>query len=445
MITIIGTGYVGLVTGACFAEIGNRVTCVDIDAEKIGNLRNGIMPIFEPGLEEMVTRNVSDGNLFFTTSIEDALAGARVCFISVGTPMNDMGGADLSFVYQAARDIGRYMARDILVVNKSTVPVGTADEVREIIETELKARGADHSFKVVSNPEFLKEGAAIKDCMSPDRIVIGAPDNNSANALKELYAPFIRNSDRFMIMDVKSAEMTKYAANAMLATRISFMNEMANICEVVGADVNSVRLGIGSDSRIGYSFLYAGCGYGGSCFPKDVRALIKTAHDNDCSALILEQVEAVNARQKLILSSKVINRFGQDLTGRSFAVWGIAFKPETDDCREAPSLTIIEELIKHGAQVRSYDPKALDEARDMLAGIPELNDAGLQRIRYAKNKYDALDGVDAMILVTEWKEFRSPDFSEMKRRMKTPVIFDGRNQYKADSLKALGFEYYGIG
>jgi len=433
---MIGTGYVGLVTGICFAEMGNAVYCVDTDDKKAEGLKNGVIPIFEPGLEDMVRRNLQEHTIFFTTDISEALMQAEICFIAVGTPMDKDGSADLQYVLQVADEIGKCMIRDMIIVDKSTVPVGTADKVSAAIAKGLKARGVDHQFKVVSNPEFLKEGSAIADCMSPDRIVIGVPDEDTAETMKELYAPFIRTNDRFIVMNVASAEMSKYAANSMLATRISFMNEMANICEAVGADINMVRQGVGSDSRIGYSFLFAGCGYGGSCFPKDVQALIKTAREYGCTADILEQVEQVNYRQKQVLINKVLKRFGEDLTGMKFAVWGLAFKPNTDDVREAPAVVIIKELVARGAKVVAYDPQAMEEAKEKYLG---------ESIDYAKSKYAALVDADALILVTEWKEFRSPDFMEIKTQMKNPIIFDGRNQYKARSLQKMGFEYYQIG
>jgi len=436
-ISVIGTGYVGLVTGTCFAEMGNTVYCVDTAHEKIKSLEQGVIPIYEPGLGEMVKRNTGEKRLVFTTSLEYAIKDTPVCFIAVGTPMGEDGSADLQYVLGAAKEIGRYMAREMIIVDKSTVPVGTADKVTETISAELKQRGADFKFTVISVPEFLKEGSAVADCMSPDRVVIGSPDKEVTETIKELYSPFVRNSDRFIVMDARSAEMTKYAANAMLATRISFMNEIATICEATDADINMVRLGIGSDSRIGYSFLYAGCGYGGSCFPKDVQALIRTASDYGCPAGILKEVETVNNRQKTVLVDKIVKRFGENLAGRRFAVWGLAFKPNTDDCREAPSLTMIRELLKRGASIAAYDPKAVDEAKKMLGE----ND----KITYAHSKYSALNDADAMLLVTEWKEFRSPDFDEMKMRMKTPVIFDGRNQYSGKAISKMGFEYYPIG
>lgn len=436
-LSIIGTGYVGLVTGSCFAEMGNTVYCVDIDQKKIDALKRGVIPIYEPGLTELVKENHKQGNLCFTTKIQEALQESSLCFIAVGTPMNNDGSADLQYVLAVAKEIGQYMVRDMVVVDKSTVPVGTADKVREVIQEQLNRRGEDYKFQVVSNPEFLKEGCAVKDFMSPDRIVIGVPDQQAEKVMRELYDPFIRNRDRFIVMDVRSAEMTKYASNAMLATRISFMNEIANICERVGANVNQVRKGMGSDSRIGYSFLYAGCGYGGSCFPKDVQALMKTAGDNGYDARILKSVEAVNYDQKRILVQKILKKYGEDLTGKIFALWGLAFKPETDDMREAASIVIVRELTRRGANIKAFDPKATETARRVLSDV--------EGITYEQSKYAALCDVDAMILVTEWKEFRSPDFDEMKARMKSPVIFDGRNQYNAQILKDFGFEYHQIG
>ncbi len=436
-IAIVGTGYVGLVSGTCFAEMGNRVYCVDTDKSKIEGLKRGIIPIYEPGLSEMVLRNQEAGQLFFTTELSQALKHCTICFIAVGTPMDKDGSADLHYVLEVAGEIGQCMEHDLIVVDKSTVPVGTAGKVSEAIQRVLHSRGVSYRFDVVSNPEFLKEGAAIEDCMRPDRVVIGADTEEAVEVMKELYAPFIRNRDRFIIMDVKSAEMTKYASNAMLAARISFMNEMANICEKVGADVNMVRQGMGSDSRIGYSFLYAGCGYGGSCFPKDVQALIKTARDNGYQAGMLEEVERINLRQKYALVEKIVKRFGEDLRGFTFALWGLSFKPETDDMRQAPSIIIIEELLKKGAKIKAYDPKASDEAKRIFGDEAAVT--------FEKSKYTAVVDADAMVLVTEWKEFRSPDFEEMKSRMKNPVIFDGRNQYKKEKIKKIGFEYYQIG
>jgi UDPglucose 6-dehydrogenase len=417
--------------------MGNSVVCVDIDAKKIEKLSNGIIPIYEPGLEEMVKENYKLGTLKFTTDIKNAVENSEICFIAVGTPMGEDGSADLKYVFAVAKSIGEYITKPLVVVDKSTVPVGTADKVRAVIEAELARRGVKIEFSVVSNPEFLKEGAAIEDFMKPDRVVIGADNDEAMKIMRELYAPFTRSHDRFIGMDIRSAEMTKYAANAMLATKISFMNEIANICERVGADVNKVRIGIGSDSRIGYSFIYPGCGYGGSCFPKDIQALAKTAKDYGYTPRILDAVEAVNYDQKKVLPAKVIKRFGENLEGLVFAVWGLSFKPETDDMREASSITLIKELVSRGAKVVAYDPKAVHEAKEHY-----LKDVVVE---YADNKYDAVNDADAMILVTEWKEFRSPDFYELSSRIKQKIIFDGRNQYSAEKLKELGFEYYQIG
>ncbi|GAB6078664.1 UDP-glucose dehydrogenase family protein [Hydrogenobaculum acidophilum] len=437
-LSIVGTGYVGLVTGTCFAEMGNEVYCVDIDKEKIEKLKQGIIPIYEPGLEELVRRNTSQGRLFFTTDIKDVVENTDIIFIAVGTPMGEDGSADLKHVLNVARDIGKYMNRHKYVINKSTVPVGTAIKVQEAIQEELDKRGLNFTFDVISNPEFLKEGAAIEDFMKPDRVIVGADSEEAIELMKELYAPFTRNHERFIAMDVKSAEMTKYAANAMLATKISFMNEIANICERVGADVNKVRIGIGSDPRIGYHFIYPGCGYGGSCFPKDVNALIKIAENVGYEPKILKAVEDVNVRQKKVLVEKAIKRFGENLKDRVFAVWGLSFKPETDDMREASSIVIINELTKRGAKIQAYDPVAMEQAKNFyLKDNPNVS--------YFNSKYDALNNADAMFLITEWKEFRSPDFEEMKKRLKNPIIFDGRNQYNKDKMKNLGFEYYQIG
>jgi UDPglucose 6-dehydrogenase len=437
-ISIIGTGYVGLVTGTCFAEMGNSVICVDIDEKKVKDLKNGIIPIYEPGLEKMVLENHAQGTLDFTNDIKTALQKSDICFIAVGTPMGEDGSADLQYVLAVAKSIGEHMTHHMYVIDKSTVPVGTAEKVRATIQKALDERGSDLTFDVISNPEFLKEGAAIADFMKPDRVVIGADNDGAFEAMRELYAPFTVNYERFVTMDIKSAEMTKYAANAMLATKISFMNEIANICERVGADVNKVRHGIGSDSRIGYSFIYPGCGYGGSCFPKDVQALAKTAKDYGYTPRILDAVEAVNYDQKKVISDKVIKRFGEDLSGKTFAVWGLAFKPGTDDMREASSITIINELTKRGAKIRAYDPKAEHEAKTFY-----LKDN--PNVEYVQSKYDALTDASAMILVTEWKEFRSPDFDEVKLRLKHPIIFDGRNQYNRKRLQEHGFEYFEIG
>lgn len=437
-IAVIGTGYVGLVTGTCFSDMGNDVWCVDVDASKIQNLKEGIIPIYEPGLEDMVKSNYELGHLRFTTDIAEALEHANICFIAVGTPMGEDGSADLHYVLEVAGQIGANMKHHMYVIDKSTVPVGTAGKVRAAIQKELQKRGSNLTFDVISNPEFLKEGTAVGDCMRPDRIVIGADNDEAFSVMEQLYKPYILNTENFIRMDIASAEMTKYTANAMLATKISFMNEISNICEKVGADVNKVRRGIGSDKRIGYSFIYAGCGYGGSCFPKDVQALIKTSEQYGHIPHILEAVETVNANQKLVIPRKVIERFGKDLTGFNFAVWGLAFKPDTDDMRQAASITIIKELTERGATITAYDPKAVKEAQTCYL---KDND----KVTYVTSKYTALNDADAMILVTEWKEFRSPDMDEIKKRLKNPIIFDGRNQYDAKDLKKQGFEYYQIG
>lgn len=437
-ISVIGTGYVGLVTGTCFAEMGNHVICVDVVREKIINLQKGIMPIYEPALYDLVKMNISNGNLSFSTDIEEALVKSDLCFIAVGTPMGEDGSADLQYVLEVAKNIGRHMIHHMYVIDKSTVPVGTADLVRQTIQTELNKRESDLTFDVISNPEFLKEGSACDDFLKPDRVIVGADNDIAVEVMRELYSPFIRSTELMIVMDIKSAELTKYAANAMLATKISFINEIANICERVGADVNKVRMGIGSDSRIGYSFIYPGCGYGGSCFPKDVQALIKTSDINGYKPELLQAVEAVNARQKKVLVQKVTDIFGVNLEGKKFGVWGLAFKPGTDDMREAPSITVINELTKRGAVIQAYDPKSMEEAKKCY-----LKDA--KNLVYTSNKYDALNGADAMFLLTEWKEFRSPDFPEMMNRLKGNIIFDGRNQYNKKTLKAYGFDYYQIG
>ena len=437
-IAVIGSGYVGLVSGTCFSEMGNKVTCVDIDQDKIDKFHKGIIPIYEPGLEKMVLKNIEKKNLFFTTKLEEVIGEAEVVFIAVGTPMGDDGSADLQYVLAVAKEIGQKMSRRLIVVDKSTVPVGTADKVKATIQKELDNRGVALEFDVVSNPEFLKEGDAINDFMKPDRVVIGAETEYAFEKMKELYSPFFRSHDRFITMDVRSAEMTKYAANAMLATKISFMNEVANICERVGADVNNVRLGIGSDSRIGYSFIYPGCGYGGSCFPKDVKALKKIAEENNYKARLIESVEEVNNSQKFVIAEKVIKRFGEDLSGKIFALWGLAFKPGTDDMREAPAIYVVNELVKRGAKVKAYDPKAIEEAKHFYL-------KGIEEVEYFNSKYEVLNDTDALILLTEWKEFRSPDFEEIKAQLNYPVIFDGRNQYIAYDLESKGFEYYRIG
>lgn len=438
-LTVIGTGYVGLVSGTCFAEMGNTVTCIDIDDKKIEGLKNGVIPIYEPGLEPMVKRNVQNKTLRFSTSLKDNLEKCDIAFIAVGTPMGEDGSADLQYVLQVAKEIGQHMTHSLIVVDKSTVPVGTADKVRATIEHQLELRGETIEFHVVSNPEFLKEGDAINDFMKPDRVVIGTDDEVTKEKMRTLYAPFFLSSmDRLITMDVKSAEMTKYVANAMLATKISFMNEVANICELVGADVNKVRIGIGSDSRIGYSFIYPGSGYGGSCFPKDVKALQRTAAEHGYQPELISAVEAVNNRQKLIIAKKVIRRFGENLSGKTFAIWGLAFKPQTDDMREAPAIYIIKELVKRGAKIKAYDPKAMEEAQHFY-----LKD--VEGVTYCNSKYETLQQADAMILLTEWKEFRLPDFEELKSQLVQPVIFDGRNQYKDHQMKKWGFEYYQIG
>jgi len=437
-ITVIGTGYVGLVSGTCFSEMGNKVTCVDIDVKKIQDLQQGIIPIYEPGLEPMVLKNVKKGNLFFTTDLKSAIKDTEIVFIAVGTPMGEDGSADLQYVLAVAKSIGENMQKPLVVVDKSTVPVGTADKVKATIQKELDIRKEVIPFDVVSNPEFLKEGAAINDFMKPDRVIIGAETATAIEKMKQLYAPFCMSHDRFIVMDIRSAEMTKYAANAMLATKISFMNEIANICEKVGADANMVRIGIGSDERIGYNFIYPGCGYGGSCFPKDVKALQKIAQEHHYDAKLISSVEEVNNAQKLVIAQKVVQRFGENLSGKTFAVWGLAFKPGTDDMREAPAIYVIEELIKKGASIQAYDPKAMDEAQNYyLKNIDNIN--------YVTSKYQALENANALVLLTEWKEFRSPDFTEIKKLLKTPVIFDGRNQYNAFNLEDKGFEYYQIG
>ena len=437
-VAMIGTGYVGLVTGTCFAATGNNVICVDVVKEKIDNLNKGIIPIFEPGLDKMVKSAQERGNLSFTTDIKEALQKSDICFIAVGTPMGEDGSADLQYVINAAREIGKYMVHDMYIVDKSTVPVGTGDLVRSVVQEELAKRDSDLYFDVISNPEFLKEGNACQDFMHPDRVVIGSENPKSIEVMQELYEPFIRSSEFFVTMDIKSAELTKYAANAMLATKISFINEIANISEKVGANINKVRRGIASDSRIGYSFLNPGCGYGGSCFPKDVKALIKTSRQYNYEPELLSSVENVNARQKMVLVNKVIDIFGEDLKGKTFAVWGLAFKPGTDDMREAPAIRLIEELTKRGAFIRAYDPQAMKTAKNFY-----LKD--IDNIMYIKNKYDALDDVDALIVVTEWKEFQSPDFMEIADRMKGDIIFDGRNIYKAKTVINHNLKYYQIG
>jgi UDPglucose 6-dehydrogenase len=438
-LTVIGTGYVGLVSGTCFAEMGNKVHCIDVDEQKIERLKEGIIPIYEPGLEAMVKRNVENNSLHFSTDLAAQLPTTDVAFIAVGTPMGEDGAADLQYVLQVAKSIGTHMTKPLIIVDKSTVPVGTADKVRNAIQEALDLRGENMSFSVVSNPEFLKEGDAIADFMKPDRVVIGAEDPEACEVMRKLYIPFFRSSmDRLITMDVRSAEMTKYVANAMLATKISFMNEVANICELVGADVNKVRIGIGSDSRIGYSFIYPGSGYGGSCFPKDVKALKKTALENGYDARLIGAVEAVNESQKMVIAKKVVARFGEDLSGKTFAVWGLAFKPETDDMREAPAIYIIKDLVKRGAKIQAFDPKAMEEAQHFY-----LKDT--PNVKYTSNKYEALENAHAMILLTEWKTFRAPDFDAIKTALQDPIVFDGRNQYSDIEMQKRGFEYYQIG
>lgn len=446
-ITIIGTGYVGLVTGACLAELGNDVFCLDLDEKKIALLNNGGIPIHEPGLEEVVARNRAAGRLQFSTDIAASVAHGTLQFIAVGTPPDEDGSADLQYVLAAARNIGRHMTDFKVIVDKSTVPVGTADRVGDAVREEIAARGASADFSVVSNPEFLKEGAAVEDFMRPDRIVIGHDDTpnglRAQSLMKKLYGPFNRNHERTYWMDVRSAEFTKYAANAMLATRISFMNELANLADEVGVDIEAVRHGIGSDPRIGHSFLYAGAGYGGSCFPKDVQALERTARQYDQDLLILRAVEAVNDKQKLVLGRKVVAAFGEDLGGKHFAVWGLAFKPNTDDMREAPARVLLRELLARGATVAVYDPVAMAEAKRVLA--LDFGAADLARIRFATSPMNALDGADALTIVTEWKAFRSPDFEQIKSRLKNPIIFDGRNLFEPSLMAENGIEYHGIG
>ncbi|MBF8263269.1 MAG: udg-B [Parachlamydiales bacterium] len=438
-LAIIGTGYVGLITGACFAEMGHTVTCLDIDQAKIENLKKGTIPIYEPGLEELVKRNTASQRLFFTTEYSEAIPAAQFCFIAVPTPSRSDDSCDLSYVESAARQIGQHMKSELIVVNKSTVPVGTAQRVREIIQKELANRNSSISFNVASNPEFLKEGAAIQDCLKPDRIIIGADNPKTAEWLRELYAPFMINHDKILMMDIPSAEMTKYAANAMLAARISFMNEIAEICKQVGANVNEVRKGIGSDSRIGYSFLYPGVGYGGSCFPKDIRALSAKAREVGCEPRLLDAIDYVNNRQKKVLSQKIMNYFDQrgGIQGKTIAVWGLSFKPDTDDMREAPSLIFIKELIDAGAHLRLFDPIAMPNARNLLKNLSNLT--------WCQDELDAARNADAVALLTEWKQFRFVDFNPVRSFMKGIAFFDGRNQYKPLEMKNKGFDYIAIG
>ena len=434
---MIGTGYVGLVTGTCFAEVGNDVMCLDVDAGKIETLKRGGVPIHEPGLQEMIRRNVTGGRLRFTTDIDAAVAHGTLQFIAVGTPPDEDGSADMQYVITAARNIGCRMVEAKIIVDKSTVPVGTADRVRETIAVELARRGVELSFAVASNPEFLKEGAAVEDFMRPDRVVIGSDDERAIGLLRAVYAPFQRNHERLLVMDVRSAELTKYAANAMLATRISFMNELANLADALGADIEHVRRGIGSDPRIGYRFLYPGAGYGGSCFPKDIKALQATAGHHGRPLKILAAVEAVNDAQKKLLLEKITQRLGPDLANKTFAVWGLAFKANTDDMREASSQTLVRGLLDRGASVMAYDPVAMEEARRVFGTMARLG--------YAASPMDAVTGADAVVVVTEWQEFRSPDFSELKRTLRQPLLFDGRNLFDPKEVRAAGLEYVGIG
>ena len=434
-IAIVGTGYVGLVTGTCFAEMGMEVYCVDIDRRKIENLKNGIIPIYEPGLEELVVRNHEVGRLHFTTELREVLDEVEIVFSAVGTPPDEDGSADLKYVLDVARTIGQTMTKYLLVVTKSTVPVGTAQKIKQTILDEQVKRGVSINFDIASNPEFLKEGAAVKDFMHPDRIVVGVESDCAKNLMEKLYHPFMLNNFRIIYMDVPSAEMTKYAANAMLATRISFMNDMANLCEIIGADVNMVRKGIGADTRIGSSFLYAGCGYGGSCFPKDVKALIRTADEQGYPMRILQAVEAVNEYQKTVLYRKLEQYYQGNLSGKKVAMWGLAFKPETDDMREAPSLVLIDLLLKAGCRVTAYDPVAVPEAKRRIG----------DRIHYAKDIYEAVTDADVLMIVTEWKEFRLPSWPKIKQQMKKPLILDGRNIYNMHEIEEAGFTYHCIG
>ena len=440
-ISIIGTGYVGLVTGTCFSEMGNNVWCIDIDQKKIDNLKNGILPIYEPGLEEMVSRNYKEGRLHFTTDYSDAVPNSDICFIAVGTPPGEDGSADTQYVLAAASSIAKHMKNYTVVVDKSTVPVGTSEKVKAAINEVIKSRQDKDllSFDVVSNPEFLKEGVAVEDFIRPDRVVIGVDSDKAKEYMSRLYEPFVGNGHPLIIMDIKSAEVTKYAANAMLATRISFMNEIAKLCDAVGGDVKAVRQGIGSDSRIGMSFLYASCGYGGSCFPKDVKELISIGKRNGFEMKIAQAVEDVNAEQKKIVAEQIVKKYGENLKGKTFALWGLAFKPQTDDMREAPAITIISELVKRGAKIKSYDPQAYEMAKHYLANIPS------DSITYEPDMWSPLKDSDALILVTEWKQFRQPDFEKIKTLLKAPVIFDGRNQYDPKQMKELGFEHFCIG
>lgn len=429
-ICVIGTGYVGLVAGTCLAEMGNNVICVDNDTNKLALIEQGIIPIYEPGLEELIKANVSENRLKFTSDLKSAVEKSLVCFIAVGTPQSEDGSADLQYVMNVAESIGKSINGYKVIVDKSTVPVGTAEKVTEIIKQHTS-----HDFDVVSNPEFLKQGAAVEDFLKPDRVVIGSNSQKATEIMQELYSPFLRTGNPVIIMDVKSAEMTKYAANSFLAVKISYANEIANICEKVGADAEMVRIGMCSDKRIGSQFLFPGLGYGGSCFPKDVKALLKTAKDNGCDYKLLKSADEVNFEQRQIFINKIIKRYGSDLSGKTFAVWGLAFKPKTNDMRMAPAITIINALLERGAKIRAYDPKAFDYAKGLWA----------DKIYYAKNSYDALEGADAMLLLTEWNEFRRPDFDKIKNLLKSPVIFDGRNQYEPKRMLQRGFEYFCVG
>ena len=436
-LTVVGAGYVGLVTGACFAEMGNDVLCVDLDETKIAKLKRGELPIHEPGLQEIVARNIAAERLHFGTDLKEGVRFGTIQFIAVGTPPDEDGAADMQHVLAAARSIGRHMTDYKLVVDKSTVPVGTADAVHAAIAAGQAERGVRVPYSVVSNPEFLKEGAAVEDFMRPDRIVVGADDERAVHLMQALYAPFQRARDKLVIMDIRSAELTKYAANAMLATRISFMNEIALLAEKLGADIEQVRRGIGSDPRIGHQFLYAGCGYGGSCFPKDVKALLHSANEVGEPLLLLNAVERANERQKMVLVDRIVERFGENLQGRRFALWGLAFKPDTDDMREAPSRVIIAELLRRGAKISAHDPVAMPEARRIFDGVPGLDFAAMPN--------EALEGADALIVVTEWKAFRSPDFERLRATLRQPVVFDGRNLFDPEMMRTLGFEYMSIG
>lgn len=440
-LTVVGTGYVGLVSGTCFAEMGNRVYCVDVDAAKIEGLKNGQLPIYEPGLESLVLGNYAEQRLHFTTSLAEAMQDSYLYFIAVGTPPGEDGSADLKYVQAVAREIGCLMTDYCVIVNKSTVPIGTADMVRNTVAAELEKRGVEIPFDVVSNPEFLKEGAAIEDFMKPDRIIIGSDSEQACEQMRQLYAPFNRNHERTMFMGIRDAEMTKYAANSMLATKISFINEIANLCELMGVDVENVRRGIGSDSRIGFSFIYPGCGYGGSCFPKDVQALIQMAQGVDFKPELLLSVEQRNQQQKKWFTRQITKRFGNDLSGLSFGIWGLSFKPGTDDMREAPAKTLLADIISAGAKVLAYDPVAMETAAKELPQEWFANGS----LTLADNQYAALQSVDAMLLVTEWKPFRNPDLEAMRRSMQQTVIFDGRNQYDPEFIHNQGFEYVGVG